>query len=391
LWFGQTDARPIALMRIAFGAMITIQLLQRFTVARKAYSSEGYLTQKAAAAFVSDWQWSLFFVYDAPWFVQSVILLGVAGAVLFTLGHWTRVAGIVAFIALTSLHNRNSFSMYGGDIVPRQFLFYLLLMTSDRVWSVRAWRARLRASHDAVQRGKDPRSAPRRAATIDVWPVRLFQIQIMILYLCTGLHKAQGIDYHDGSALWYGLVNPATSRLYPWGFPLYRAIYPVLELSTFFTLWWELLFPFMVPFRRLRPIALWGGVFVHGGIAVFMQVGWWAPIMLLSYLAFVSGRPFARVRLANLRQRRTQVARAQRVELSYDEGDARAVQLAARIAAIDDARLIRLKPRAGPLGVAVNHEALKGAEARAALRRVLGWRGRLLGTAALETAASSHA
>ena len=78
----------------------------------------------------------------------------------------------------------------------------------------------------------------------------------MVIYLTTGISKAYGVDYHAGLALWYALVNPVHSRFYPLAVPLYQAVFPVLKVATIITLWWELAFAFMVPFRRLRWLAL---------------------------------------------------------------------------------------------------------------------------------------
>lgn len=371
-WFTSTDARPLGLMRIAVGAVLALQLVERLPFVHEAYSDQGYFTKEAARMFVSDSQWSLLFLVDPPWFVRMLVVFGIVGAFLFALGLWTRVAGLVAFVVVVSLHNRNAIGMYGADMLPRYFLFYLLLMPSDRAFSLTAWRARLAAARAAVRRGEDPRTLPRRAPEIPVWPVRLFQIQVFFIYLLTGINKTYGVDYYEGTTLWYAVVNPVTSRFHPWAYPIYGATYPILQAATIVTLWWEVAMPWMLLVRPLRTIGLWIGVVVHGGIAVLLQIGWWGPLMLVSYLSFFTGRPFERLRVALVRRRRARVPRAERATFEYDTNDAPAAEVAARIATSDGARLVRLVPSRGQATLVVGERRVASrTEAIAVLRRLL--------------------
>lgn len=374
-WFANADARPLGLMRIAVGAILTLQLAERLPYVHKGYSSEGYLTKETARLFVSDWQWSLLFLFDAPWVAQTLVVLGLVGAILFALGQWTRVAGSVAFVVVVSLHNRNSIGMYGADMLPRYFLFYLLLMPCGRALSLDAWRERLGTARVAARKAHDPRAARRHPPVFAVWPVRLFQIQVFFIYLLTGINKAYGVDYHEGVTLWYALVNPIVSRFYPWAYSIYIALYPMFKVATIATLWWEIALPWMLPFRRLRVIALAMGVVVHGGIAVLLQIGWWGPLMLVSYLAFLSGRPFERVHLLQIRQRRAQVPRSERATIEYDPNELRAAELVARVVAVDHARLVRVVPRKGPLRLRVGTSELSREDSMRALRKLLRWHG----------------
>jgi hypothetical protein len=150
-----------------------------------------------------------------------------------------------------------------------------------------------------------------------------------------------GTDYRDGSALWYALSNPLYSRFLPIAEPAFVAMKPLLSVLTRMTLWWEIAFAFMLPFRKLRLVALAFGLFVHGGIFVLMTIEWWGPLMMLSYFAFVPGRALDRLWARQLRSVRARLW-DERLQLEYDPTDTAAVRWVAAIATTDAFRLVHV-------------------------------------------------
>jgi hypothetical protein len=145
---------------------------------------------------------------------------------------------------------------------------------SGRAWSIDAWRAPLRRSAQTP-------------ATTPIWPIRLIQIQIAVLYFFTGLEKLHGSTWHDGSALAFALAHPSISRFDIAPLASFAPVALVLATMTRLTLVWELSFPLLVCFRIGRWVALGIGVFIHLGIIVFMRIHWFGQIMIMSYLAFL--------------------------------------------------------------------------------------------------------
>ncbi len=336
-FFGPRDVRPVALMRMGVGLITAWMLLERVAVARSALSDEGWLPTDAAAQLMDPLHWSVFHVIDAPGAVAAILLLGGVSAGLFTLGLFTRPAGLLAFVVLASTHVRNPAVLYGADSVARIWMFYLLLMPCGRAWSIDAIRRRVRSGGRAFL-------AP--APTMEAWPVRLLQFQVALIYLTTGISKSYGTDYHEGTALWYALANPTYSRFDPLLEPVFATAAPVLALLTIVTLWWELAFAFMVLFRRSRTLALGIGVFVHGGIFVALQIQFWGPLMLLSYFSFISGRSVHRLWLRHVRETRDKRWN-QRITFAYDPDAPLQAALARRVAALDAFGLVRRTPRHG--------------------------------------------
>lgn len=368
-FFGDRDVRPLALMRIGVGFIITWMLLERIPVAQAALSDEGWLRSDAAEALMDPWHWSVFHTIDQPIAVAALLLLGGGCAVLFTVGLFTRWAGFAAFVILASTHVRNPAVLYGADSVARIWLFYLLLMPCGRAWSLDAIRARIRA------RGRAFREPP---AMMESWPVRLLQFQVALVYLATGVSKFYGSDYHEGTALWFALANPTYSRFYVLAEPVLSSVAPVLAVLTLMTLWWELAFAFMVPFRLSRRVALSIGIFVHGGIFVAMQIQFWGPLMLLSYLGFVSGRGIHRLWIRHLRETRDK-RWDQRLVLRYNPQNTAADALAARVRALDSFGLIRCvaEDRVESSWALAAGSTVEEAEVRTRVRAALPWVGRL--------------
>lgn len=367
-WFGELDARPIGLMRIIVGVIVAWMLAERIPPAETTFSHRGWLSHEAALQLMDPWHWSIFHLYDGPVAVQLTLALGAVAALSFAAGLRTRATGLVAFVVLASMQVRNPAVLYGADSVVRIWFFYLLLADSGAAYSVDAVRRRL-------ARGEPGFLA--RPPTLQAWPVRLFQLQVATVYLLTGINKAYGTDYHEGTALWLAVANPTYSRFFVLE-PLYAAIYPFLVIGTKITLYWEMALPFMVPFRPTRIIALGFGVMVHGAIFLLLDIEWWGPIMITSYLAFIEPRPLHRLWLGQLRAVRSR-RWDERLRFEVAKSDDRARRLADAARAIDPYGLVsvsiaegesRLVRRAS--GETVAPEAWRG-ELAGVLPRGLRW------------------
>ncbi len=337
----EVDMRPLGLMRIGIGTIVTSMLVERIDEARAVYSDAGWIPHDVAIQLMDRWHWSLFHALGAPGQVTAVLVLGAIAAALFTVGLFTRATGVAAFVVLCSMHVRNPAVLYGGDLTGRILLFYLLLMPCGRAFSIDAARRHRRELVAALASGRPP-ARHARPVPGPVWPVRLLQIQICIIYLATGFSKLHGTDYADGSALSLALANPTFSR-FAFAAPLYLAIAPALSLLTRITLYWEVAFAFMVPFRRLRPVALGIGLFVHGGIFALMTIEWWGPLMMIGYLSFVPGRALDRLWVRQLRSVRAR-RWPQRLRLEYVPSDGAVVRWVADIVRADAFRLVHAVP-----------------------------------------------
>jgi hypothetical protein len=374
--FARIDARPFALMRILLGVVVMWMLAERLPEAAAYLSDEGWLTTAIARRLMDPWHWSVLHWLDAPALVTAVLVVGVVAGLCTIFGLFTRPAMFVLFVVLVSVHVRNPSVLYGGDLTARALLFHLLLAPAGATWSLdalRARRARVRAWLGVGAPGGVMVHAPVRT---EAWPARLLQIQIALLYLATGLAKASGTDYIDGSALHWALANPVFAR-----FPgLFEAV--VIHVpwltgpATRLVLAWEVAFPALLVWRPARRAALGLGVAVHVGILALLTVEWWSVDMLIAYLVFARGRALGYPALWWRRRARARHF-DERVSVAYDPSRADAVRRATALAAVAPG-LVRFEARPGagtpadPLEVHRTRDRarLDPAAARAALARL---------------------
>jgi hypothetical protein len=260
-WLGETDARAPALFRIALGALITGDLVDRLRDFHAFYTRDGL-----ASASPSLLGWSLFpLIGGAPLFALAFL-----AAAALALGYRTRLAVALMWVCMVSLWNANPAVCDGGDAVVLALLFWSIFSDLGARYSL------------DVALG---RRAPR--ATVPAAPIRFLQLQVAYIYLITFLAK-QGGTWTGGTAVALALASPEWSR----GLAPLFAVHPRLCAAlTWATLAVEGLFPLLVfsPWwsRRLRAVALVAGLGLHAGIFLTMAVGIFSLAMPVSYLVLL--------------------------------------------------------------------------------------------------------
>jgi len=197
--------------------------------------------------------------------------LGLVPLVALLVGFGGRWTSVLAWLVVLGWYQRVPGASTGGDRLLRFGLLYLSTGHTTAAWSVDAWR----------RKTPSPSSVSRL-------PVRLIQVQWAAMYALSGLDKARGSTWRDGTALHYALSSRTFDRLDGLLHPILEstAWAPILQAATVAVLVWELAFPALVVFGRTRWIALLVGIFVHVGIGVTMSVGPFTLVTLVGYLAF---------------------------------------------------------------------------------------------------------
>jgi Vitamin K-dependent gamma-carboxylase len=190
-------------------------------------------------------------------------------ALLF--GFRTRLAALVVFVCLASFERRNPFVLNSGDQLLQVLAFYLVLMPSGVSLSV----------DRMLKRGEEFWEFPTRP----IWPLRLVQIQVSILYLSAVWAKVRGATWNDGTAVSYAFRIDDIAR-----FPVPDFITDsllIINLLTFGTLAIELSLGILVWNRVLRPWVLLAGVALHLGIDYAVRVGFFSYAVFVAYIAFL--------------------------------------------------------------------------------------------------------
>jgi hypothetical protein len=269
-WTGVVDARPAALLRIALGVLAFTDLLDRLRDFNAFYTLDGLVAGPAEGFRTVSW--SLFSLTGSRGGALALFLAGFPVALAFAVGYRTRLANLLLWVFLVSLHNRNLHVCDGGDAVLQALVFWSLFNDTAATYSL------------DVRLGRRP-----PAATIPAFPVRALQIQVALIYLMTFIAKS-GQGWREGTAVYQAVSNADWGR----GLGPLLAAHPALcRVLTRATLVIEGAFPLLVlcPWRTraTRALALAGGLGLHLGIFLTMRVGIFSEVMPLSYLVFVPG------------------------------------------------------------------------------------------------------
>jgi len=298
-WFTPADPTTLAAIRIGTGLVMLYVYLGSLLDVNDLLGPHAWIDRQAIQQII-DRQFPGVADDDptARWWGQSIwlhvqdprwvaILYGgfLAAIVSFTLGLFSRTSNLLAWIGHLSFLHRSMVTGYGLDSILAVLLFYLLLGPTGSTLSLdrRLRERRLRRSGAAPRSSEPPPSWTANAA------IRLIQLHLCIVYLCSGLAKLQGASWWNGTAIWQILVIPELSpldlrwiaRLPDWGVAL------ISETGVAVTLIFEIGFTFLVWNRLLRPLVLATAVLLHGAIGLLMGLGAFSAIMLTACLAFV--------------------------------------------------------------------------------------------------------
>jgi len=244
--------------------------------------------------------WSVWFhVTDPTWI--AVIHIGILVCMLlFALGLWTPVTGIVTWLGMLSYVNRASTTFFGMDTIMNVLVIYLTLahlfarpgtaaLSLDRLlWRFRQARLAGGKMLQSVAAGDTLSSSA-------TFAIRLMQMHFCLIYLASGLSKLMGSAWWNGWAIWGVTANPEFNPLhnqYYLEFLSWLAAHRALwELSmtggAIYTLVLEIGFPFLVWNRRLRWLMVIGAVLLHTGIALCMGLVGFSLMMLALLVSFI--------------------------------------------------------------------------------------------------------
>jgi len=278
-WFRSIDARQYAALRIVFGGLSAVYLLGLLPYVETQFSSRGWLGNIQQIAMQNGGSWSLFFIQTethATTLAYAIVIMGIMAAFLLMIGWKSRLSACISWLVWVSLWNRNPLFLDGDDAVLKVMCFYFMLSSCGNCWSV-----------DACLQKK-----PQQVA---VWPLRLMQFQIALIYFVSGWVKFQSPEWLNGTIMQYVLIHPHYSRWDGWGLINDSLINNLLAGLAGFIRWWELLFPFLILNAHSRKISLLIGLLFHLGLLLTLNLRWFPVIMLSLYPALLPNSSFLRL------------------------------------------------------------------------------------------------
>lgn len=327
---GQEDALALGVCRAVVATILCLSSLLHLGSVAEYFSDDSMINGRfAELAFPS--RWSLFFTIGEPIAVQIMWAIGTLALGLWALGLYTWISGALGMLLWVSMYGRNPLLYAYPDQLALFFGLLMAMMPAGRGFSL-----------DARLRGK--------GGTVPVWCRRVIQLQLGIVYTATGLEKT-GESWHvDGTAIYYTLTNPY-NRHFDIG-PLLAALQPwLLRPATFAVLVWEVAFGGFVAYHWLRDLAggrflrvfdrrppdrlgedaqssgmrprgwpipdlrwlfLGFGALVHLGIQLGVYVVLFSPLMVGSYVCFLTSDELRRLARVPARVRRRFAPRSRR-------------------------------------------------------------------------------
>ena len=243
----------------------------------------------------SSYSWSYFDFIDAPPLLYVAHAAALVVFALLTVGLFSRVTSVLAFLIAVSYVNRVPGATFGFDDTIVMLAMYLMVGPCGAAWSVDSWlkRRRVNASrptNESRRAGGDNPSAPFRvthASPLSVSAnvaIRLIQLHMCVIYLFAGLGKLQGAAWWNGTALWLAFANAEYQTLDMTWLADHML---VVALMTHVTVFWEISFSALVWPRLTRPLVLALALPLHLGIGICLGMMTFGLAMLIGCLAFV--------------------------------------------------------------------------------------------------------
>ncbi|MBS1716499.1 MAG: HTTM domain-containing protein [Armatimonadetes bacterium] len=291
-WFGYGSAEAIGLFRILIGFLSLVSGWMMFIQREDWYSERGFVplaTQRTWSPPLargndifgqhfnipfSPPRINLLAGVTNPTAIDVFLLLVLLAALLTMLGLWTRAATIALALGTISIHHRNPIVLHGGDSVLRLACIYLALAPSGAACSL----------DRLIGLAKGRLSAEPKL--VSLWPQRLIQINIAIVYFTTVWIKWYGDDWRNGLATWYPNRLGEFKRFWVPDFLIHP---PFVQITTYGTLLTELALATLVFAKPYRKWVLLGGILMHGYIDYSMNIPLFSYLMCSYYICFYEG------------------------------------------------------------------------------------------------------
>jgi len=265
-WFSTEPAYTLGIIRIAFGVLAFLWSLEIGMDLYDKFSVNGIVPQPPTYEFL----WGVFYRWPGDTALLAGWIVLMVASLVMIVGWHTKLATFLVFVMIMSFERRNPWIFNSGDGLIRILSLYLALSPCGAALSL-----------DQRRRFGSFWSAQ----DIKVWPLRLMQVQISIIYITTVIAKLHGDTWQNGSAVSYTLRLDDMLLLPS---PAWMSTSPLIgNAMTWGTLLVEFSLGVFVWNKRWRTKVLLAGVFLHLTILLTMVVGFFSLAIFVLYLSFV--------------------------------------------------------------------------------------------------------
>ena len=202
------------------------------------------------------------------WFIFPYIGI----IILNILGIGRTFTAVLLFVMVYLLHNINTTIINGGDIFARLILFYLIFADSYRYFTI-------------FKQGFHSEEKKKLLNLFSNLAAFSIMLQLCLGYFVLGLTKLIDPLWRSGEAFYYILMN---ERYMGTPYNQWIAQHKWIDYSVNYgTIFFELLFPLLIWFKKLRMPFLVAGLLFHLGIYVFLMIYGFQIVFLLTYGLFL--------------------------------------------------------------------------------------------------------
>lgn len=275
------DLRTLALARVGFALLILIDLVVRFDGLIAHYTDHGLYPRSLYFLSGFPTTLSLYSLVGEGWMVGGLFALNAVAAVALLTGWRTTAATILCWFFLHSLQNRNFLLLNGGDTWLRMMLFWSMFLPLGARWSIDSMIARVAEKGVPEADNEFPNSRCDLASLA-------FVSQVFLVYLFAGLYKTGPAWWDDFTAV------QMTMMAHEWTGELayYLLFYPELMAKlTASVLLLELVGPWLffspIATGAVRTVIVWSFFFFHVGLYLFMELGLFPAVGMVSVLSLL--------------------------------------------------------------------------------------------------------
>lgn len=302
------DVRSLAFFRIGMASLLIADLLDRTKSFTAFYTNDGVLPTFALLdRYKNTLNFSLHLLNGSASFQKLLFLAAGFFAILMLLGYLTKLATLISWFLLFSLHLRQPMVLNGGDYLLYMLLLWSIFLPLGEYGSVDSFLGRFR---------KTPRKRILSMGTVALL------IQIALIYVFSVIIKAKEEPWWDGQAIYFAL----TSDFYTKVLGLILLKWPIiLKILTPVIFWAEFFAPvfLFMPVRTsfFRMIAMIMVFLLHLGFGLCLELRIFPWVSVLAMSAFLPGSFWDKLsnRLHFLKQK---VSKGQQKQTSLREAGA---------------------------------------------------------------------
>jgi hypothetical protein len=280
-WFGKGSPVSLGVFRILMGSLAFANLVLLSFDFEAWFTERGFVPLRVVPLYLGpNPRLNLLDGATDSRITLAFFLMVMLAAALTTVGLWTRISSIVLAVGMVTLHHRNPIILHGGDLVLRIGVMVLALSPCGKACSL----DRLFALRK--------RKAPAVPDPVSLWPQRLMQYQVALIYFTTVWHKSRGHYWLDGTASYYPLHLNEFDRFWLPSFLEQNRL--VIAATTYGTLAVEFALATLVFYRPLRNWVILAGIGMHAFIEWSMNIPLFAFLMMATYIVFFDGEEVSR-------------------------------------------------------------------------------------------------